>query len=194
MLNEHSNPEVIRTHHQNERRVLRAIVDGLLEVDGLGYIWRIAEQRRGPGGGPSRIVPVLKRRAEHDTGNYLTVKQTVDGVAIICMAHRLVWQFFKGDIPDGFEINHRNGIKTNNTLSNLEVVTRSENLKHSISIGIRPLQCGEDNPGAKFSDQDIEECRNLYASGRIKQTDISRLLGISKAHVSRIVKGQSRVT
>lgn len=51
--------------------------------------------------------------------------------------HRLVAENFmpKPD-KDGLEVNHIDGIKTNNKLSNLEWVNRSENLKHAINIGL----------------------------------------------------------
>lgn len=43
--------------------------------------------------------------------------------------HRLVWETFIGIIPDGYEINHIDHNKQNNSLDNLELVTHSENLK-----------------------------------------------------------------
>lgn len=46
--------------------------------------------------------------------------------------HRLVWKTFKGDIPDGYEINHIDHNKYNNKLDNLELVSHSTNLKKSV--------------------------------------------------------------
>jgi len=45
--------------------------------------------------------------------------------------HRLVYEAFKGEIPKGLEINHINGIKNDNRLINLELVTHSQNIQHS---------------------------------------------------------------
>lgn len=38
--------------------------------------------------------------------------------------HRVVWENANGPIPDGQEIHHRNEIRTDNRLENLECVTR----------------------------------------------------------------------
>ncbi len=43
--------------------------------------------------------------------------------------HRLVWITFNGSIPEGYEINHIDHDKSNNSLLNLELVTRSGNMK-----------------------------------------------------------------
>jgi len=42
--------------------------------------------------------------------------------------HRLVYETFGGKIPNGFEIDHIDGDKHNNDITNLRVVTRSENM------------------------------------------------------------------
>jgi len=44
--------------------------------------------------------------------------------------HRVVVQTFLGKIPKGMEINHMDGDKHNNNLSNLEIVTRQQNIIH----------------------------------------------------------------
>lgn len=47
------------------------------------------------------------------------------------LVHRAVWQAFNGPIPQGLEINHKNCIRTDNSLNNLELVTPSQNNLHS---------------------------------------------------------------
>lgn len=50
--------------------------------------------------------------------------------------HRLIWIAFNGLIPKGLVINHKDGIKSNNSLDNLEVVTYSENQSHALENGL----------------------------------------------------------
>ena len=53
------------------------------------------------------------------------------------LAHRMIWESVHGPIPDGLQINHKNGVKTDNRISNLELVTGSENVKHAYRIGLK---------------------------------------------------------
>ena len=45
--------------------------------------------------------------------------------------HRLVATVFVGTIATGWQVNHLNGIKIDNRLENLEIVTPAENMQHA---------------------------------------------------------------
>ena len=56
--------------------------------------------------------------------------------------HRFVYEVFRGPIPRRFEIDHVNGIKTDNRLKNLQLLTHKQNVEKSnnkaiISINIK---------------------------------------------------------
>lgn len=42
--------------------------------------------------------------------------------------HKLVWVAFNGQVPDGFVIDHKDNDRRNNGLSNLRIITQSQNL------------------------------------------------------------------
>ena len=47
----------------------------------------------------------------------------------IYLSHRIIYEAFNGLIEDGLVIDHKTGVKTDNSLQNLQAVTQSENLK-----------------------------------------------------------------
>lgn len=49
--------------------------------------------------------------------------------------HRLMWETFNGSIPEGYYIDHIDGNKSNNSLSNLRLVTQSDNMKNAMKNG-----------------------------------------------------------
>lgn len=45
------------------------------------------------------------------------------------LMHRYVWRFYKGDIPKGYDIHHKDRNKTNNKIENLEIYEKSEHAR-----------------------------------------------------------------
>lgn len=50
------------------------------------------------------------------------------------LLHRVIWEVFKGEIPQGMEIDHINTIRDDNRLENLRLVTHKENCNNPISV------------------------------------------------------------
>lgn len=58
-------------------------------------------------------------------------------------AARIVWEVFRGEIPDDKEIDHINTIPSDNRLENLRVVTHRENLLNPLTRPRRSKACAE---------------------------------------------------
>nr|QYA18423.1 intron-encoded homing endonuclease HNH [Clandestinovirus] len=67
---------------------------------------------------------------------YHTIKLREDG-RTQCSVHILVASAFIGPIPKGMVVNHINGKKTDNAVSNLEIVTHKDNVAHALAVGLR---------------------------------------------------------
>lgn len=80
--------------------------------------------------------------------------------AVLC-GHRIVWAKFKGYLRCNLVINHIDGNRSNNALSNLELVTQSTNNKHAYrSLGKNP-----NRGNAKLSWATVDAIRSDYNSG-----------------------------
>jgi len=64
------------------------------------------------------------------------------------LVHRLVWEAFNGPIPKGLTINHLDGNRENNHLSNLETATMREQMVHAYATGLQKRAKGEDRGAA----------------------------------------------
>ena len=73
-------------------------------------------------------VRILKPR--RNSVGYYRVQLCRNNVKKDSTVHRLVWLAFNGVIPEGLEVNHKDEVKTNNSLANLELVTRSQNCNY----------------------------------------------------------------
>ena len=49
------------------------------------------------------------------------------------MVHRLVYQSFVGEIPDGMDVDHIDEDSTNNNLDNLKLMTKGDNIRKANS-------------------------------------------------------------
>jgi hypothetical protein len=80
------------------------------------------------------------RKQNNDKDGYQIIVLTNDqGKKITCKVHRLVAQTFISNPDDKPNINHKDGNKKNNHISNLEWVTTAENNHHQLNTGLKAL-------------------------------------------------------
>ena len=97
--------------------------------------------------------------------------------------HRLVAMSFEIPGFDKIQINHIDGDKSNNKISNLEWVTASENSIHALKLGLR--KSGEDHPLSKLSNAQVLEIPNLLKIG-YSLKKISILYNVSYSTIKNI--------
>ena len=98
--------------------------------------------------------------------------------------HRLVYEAWIGNIPNGYDIDHINGIKTDNRVSNLRAVSRSENLKHNYELGFKGS-----NYIHTFSDKERNLIMIDHKEKGLSIKKISIKYGYSRYFIHQVLKG-----
>lgn len=102
--------------------------------------------------------------------------------------HSLVAETFLGD-PEGRHVNHIDGDKLNNHISNLEYVSPQENAKHAYDTGLINNK-GERHGMSKFTELQVIIIREAISLGH-SQSKIGRYFGRPRSTINSIHKYRS---
>lgn len=153
--------------------------DGLYSVSSLG---RVRSDRRAPHTHIGKILkPTIKR-------GYACVCLRKNGKRYYQTIHKLVVIAFIGAITGGRQVNHKNGIKNDNRIENLEIVTPSENTLHAYDIGLATRSIGESHHCSKLNPEKVNDIRQRYSHGGESYGKLARNFGVSVQTVFKIVK------
>ena len=160
--------------------------EGYYEVSDLGRVRTVARESVKSNGRKCIVKENVLSQA--NVRGYKKVTLKCDGVRKDMRVHRLVVMAFIGE-PSKEMVNHKDGDKTNNVLSNLEWATRSENELHAYNTGLKKStalhksRTSEANKTRRtLSDDTIRYIR----SSELSQYKLADELGISRANVGLI--------
>lgn len=122
--------------------------DAMYEVSNLGRV-KSLERRAGN----NHIIPAKILKQRFNISGYLVVSLRRPGSCYVPYVHKLVLEAFVINWKNKPEGNHKKGIKSDNRASQLEWVTKSENILHTFKVLGRKakgtIKKGGDNPNAK---------------------------------------------
>jgi hypothetical protein len=102
------------------------------------------------------------------------------------LIHRLVAMAFIPNPDNKPCINHKNGIKTDNRVENLEWCTYSENLKHAFANNLACAK-GERNSQHKLTELEVTEIKGSSETLKV----LSKIYQVSEATISRVKTGKN---
>lgn len=108
------------------------------------------------------------------------------------MVHRLVMENF-APIQNSlnFEVNHKDGNKENNSITNLEWCTGSFNVRHSLDTGLKTPARGEAVGGNKLSENQVLQICKLLQENKLSLNEIGEIYGVSKHCIFDIKRKRS---
>ena len=150
--------------------------------------------------GNIKIVKTLENRIlfTKDDG-YVSCPLTSNGKNYYKYVHRLVAEAFVPNPNNKGQVNHKNGIKNDNSVENLEWVTPSENIRHAIETGLLKYEereidiknskyaKGEEVNGSLLNPEKVIRIRSLYETGEYKQKELAKMLNVSSGAIHDVV-------
>jgi hypothetical protein len=156
------------------------------EVSSLGRVRsidRVSGSR--PGITKGKILTQTANRKK-----YLEVRLFKNSKCIPKIVHRLVAKAFIANSHNLKQVNHIDGDKSNNIVTNLEWITNSENQKHAYKLGLQPSRIGENNSNTKITDKDVTLLKQLYNSG-MSIVEVSSSININVSIIRQIIYGRT---
>lgn len=139
----------------------------------------------------------LLKKGKDDDG-YLYVVLYFHGERKHHKIHRLMCKCFLENIENKEQVNHKNGIKSDNAIENLEWCTHTENQRHAWNTGLKKALTGEKHPlynkhgidhtSSKEIDRYTKD--NVYIDTFINAKIASQILNINYSCISMCCNGK----
>lgn len=154
--------------------------EGLYQVSNLGRVKSLERKVKGKAG----YYKVIKEKILNPTLNnngYHLVKLSKQSKCKGITVHRLVANAFIPNIDNKEQVNHIDGVKTNNRVSNLEWNTRSENMCHADNIGLRNIK-GSKHVKSKLTEKQVLDIRE----STLKGVELAKIYDVRPQLISKI--------
>lgn len=165
--------------------------EGIYEVSSTGSIRSVSRELTDCNG--------FKR---HKQGKNICQSVSNKGYNLVCLCngqqtkekqvlvHRIVAEAFIPNPENKPQVNHKDGNKLNNDVSNLEWCTASENVQHAVDTRLRIAQRGDQRPSALLSNDQVNKIRRDLRNGTTTLNQIAQELNVSASVIRRAANGE----
>lgn len=127
----------------------------------------------------------IKQRVDKD--GYMKCALSKNGKTKHYFVHRLVAETYIKNILNKKQVNHKNGIKNDNRVENLEWVTSSENIRHRIDV--LGVSLKNNKTSKKVIQKDMDgNIIAIYPSAK----EAHRVTGLSQGHISECCRNETK--
>lgn len=158
--------------------------EGSYQVSNLGRVRSLDRQVASKGGKSTYLMRGISMTPREDKVGYTTVHLRLGGqTRKTKKLHRLVADAFVDNPELKPQVNHKDGIKSNNAISNLEWVTAAENNQHAYDTGLKKR--GERHHKSKLTEKQVAVIRK--DGGKTKQKELAARYSVDQRTVSAIL-------
>ncbi|WP_018923850.1 NUMOD4 domain-containing protein [Salsuginibacillus kocurii] len=161
-------------------------VEGYQQFYQVSNLGRVKSLDRVDRRGQLRKGRVLK---QNQSNGYYFIGLRKDGKVKQIDIHRLVALTFLNNSENKPAVNHIDGNKVNNCVTNLEWVTHKENSEHAVKTGLTNIS-GENNGAVKLTEEEVKDIANTYIDTNLTIQQIADKFEVSDGTVSNIVTGR----
>lgn len=168
--------------------------EGLYQISNFGKVKSLSKHC-GFGKGYTTKEIILK---PHLRLGYITFTLYKNGIPKTFSAHRLVANAFIPNIENKPQVNHINGIKTDNSIKNLEWVTNSENVKHAFDTGLKHTSAKQKAKASingirsrKLTVGQVHNIKQYHSITNLSSFKLSKIFNIPRTTIQRIIDGTS---
>lgn len=193
---------IVRSEVLSEYRIWRDINEGCLEgevwktypsnefyeISSLGRVRSNCNRALRSGHKFWQGKIIAQHSSKKNVVGYLRVKMS--GINSPVAVHRAVAETFIPNPEGKPQVNHINGVKTDNKVENLEWVTAKENTNHADATGLRNHPTGEFRDDVVYNGDIVRKILNLYFYDLKTYKEIESVTGVIKEYVALIVKGK----
>lgn len=160
---------------------------GFYQISNLGRVKSLG----GWCGTAKRKERIRSTSLTHD--GYVKVRLVHQGKDKTARVHRLVAEAFIDNPENKNTVNHIDGNKQNNIVSNLEWADRTEQMMHAYALGLKTSRTGTYNANAKLTDEQVREIRKSYVpyNRDFDTVALAKRYGVTNRVIGLIVKNKA---
>lgn len=159
--------------------------EGLYRISSFGKVESLSRSIKSPNGFRTMKGRILAPRYTH---GYIHVQLCKHGNNYNFYVHSLVANTFLSKENCNLVVNHKDGNKQNNNVSNLEWITQKQNIHHAIETGLTKIS-GENSHFHKLNKEEVLNIRKLFSEGN-SLLELATKFNVTKATTCRIVNNK----
>lgn len=160
--------------------------EGCYQISNYGNVKRLSRLVHRKGLHSTQIKEISSIKFSINRNGYCYYRLNVNNKKTMIFPQRLVAKLFVPNPENKPEVNHIDGNKLNNNYSNLEWMTRKENMAHAFKNKLHDLN-GEKSYRAKLKNEDVVHIRELFSSKTKNQSELGRQYGMSAQGIRDVI-------